>query len=114
MRLVERFEVEFTEGAQRDLEAIHGHIAAHHSASHAERLLSRLLVAAEKLAVMPPDRGAIAPELLAPGIREYRQIQLNPYRLIYRVSGRSVVVYLVADSRRDMQSLLAQRLLSQS
>lgn len=113
MRPVERFEVEFTEGAQRDLEAIHSYIAAHHSASHAERLLSRLLVAAEKLAVMP-DRGAIAPELLALGIREYRQIQLNPYRLIYRVSGRSVVVYLVADSRRDMQSLLAQRLLSQS
>lgn len=35
----------------------------------------------------------------------------KPYRLIYRIVGEAIVVYLIADGRRDMQSLLARRLL---
>ncbi|HET8610135.1 MAG TPA: hypothetical protein VFM11_10375 [Burkholderiales bacterium] len=31
--------------------------------------------------------------------------------MIYRVTGHRVVIYLIADGRRDMQSLLARRLL---
>jgi toxin ParE1/3/4 len=68
------------------------------------------MAAAEKLAVMP-QRGSYPRELLALGIKEYRQVFFKPYRLIYRVIGRDVVVYVVADGRRDMQSLLARRLL---
>lgn len=36
----------------------------------------------------------------------------KPYRLVYRVAGERVYVYLIADGRRDMQSLLARRLLA--
>jgi toxin ParE1/3/4 len=35
----------------------------------------------------------------------------KPYRLIYRVVDARVIVYLIVDGRRDMQSLLARRLL---
>jgi toxin ParE1/3/4 len=42
---------------------------------------------------------------------EYRQVFFKPYRLIYRVHEARVVVYLIADGRRDMQSLLVSRLL---
>jgi toxin ParE1/3/4 len=45
------------------------------------------------------------------GIREYRQIYFKPYRVIYRVMDKQVVIYLIADGRRDMQSLLTRRLL---
>jgi len=44
------------------------------------------------------------------GIREYRQIFLKPYRLIYRNMGKRIYIYIIADGRRDMQSLLARRL----
>jgi toxin ParE1/3/4 len=47
------------------------------------------------------------------GIKEYRQVFVKPYRLIYRVMGADVVVYVIADGRRDMQSLLTRRLLGQ-
>lgn len=57
-----------------------------------------------------PERGSRPKELLALGIREYRQVFFKPYRAIYRVIGRRVYVYLVADGRRDMQTLLARRL----
>jgi len=45
------------------------------------------------------------------GISEYRQVFLKPYRLIYRVHSKQVIVYVVTDDRRDMASLLARRLL---
>ena len=35
----------------------------------------------------------------------------QPYRVIYRVVGERVYVYLIADGRRDMQGLLQRRLL---
>ena len=35
----------------------------------------------------------------------------KPYRLIYRVHSKQVIVYVVTDGRRDMASLLARRLL---
>lgn len=105
-----RHKVLLTAGAEHDLEDIHDYIAASDSPLKATRLLDRLIVLASKLAELP-ERGAVSPELFALGIRDYRQVHLNPYRLIYRILDRRVVIYLIADSRRDLQGLLARRLL---
>jgi toxin ParE1/3/4 len=35
----------------------------------------------------------------------------KPWRVVYRVIGDRVVVYLIVDGRRDMQTVLARRLL---
>jgi len=105
-----RYEVLITQGAERDLEEIHDHIAEFDSPEKAEYVLSRLLEVAERLATFP-DRGPHPKELQALGIREYRQTYFKPYRLIYRVIGKQVFIYLIADGRREMQSLLAGRLL---
>jgi toxin ParE1/3/4 len=69
-----------------------------------------LLKAAEGLATLP-ERGSRPRELLALGIHEYRQVFFKPYRLIYRIIGQQVFIVLIADGRRDMQTLLARRLL---
>jgi toxin ParE1/3/4 len=58
-----------------------------------------------------PERGSYPKELVSLGIKEYRQTAFKPYRVIYRVLGKQVVTYLIADGRRDMQSVLALRLL---
>ena len=50
-------------------------------------------------------------KILALGIKDYRQTAFKPYRVIYRVLGRQVVICLIADGRRDVQSVLARRLL---
>jgi len=47
---------------------------------------------------------------LALGIREYRQTFFKPCRVIYRIGGPRIYVYLIADGRRDMQTLLTRRL----
>jgi toxin ParE1/3/4 len=49
--------------------------------------------------------------LLDLGIKDYRQELFKPYRLIYRLMGHDVVVFVIADGLRDLQSLLARRLL---
>ena len=105
-----RYEVLISQGAERDLEEIYDHIAEFDSPEKAEYVLSRLLEVAERLATFP-DRGPHPKELQALGIREYRQTYFKPYRLIYRVLGKQVFIYLIADGRREMQSLLAGRLL---
>jgi toxin ParE1/3/4 len=58
-----------------------------------------------------PARGSYPRDLLDLGIKEYRQVFFKPYRLIYRVVARDVIVFVIADGRRNMQSLLARRLL---
>jgi toxin ParE1/3/4 len=65
---------------------------------------------AETLAAFP-ERGSYPKELLALGIREYSQAYFKPYRLIYRVIGTQVIVYMIADGRRDLQTLLSRRML---
>lgn len=104
------FEVLLTAGAERDLAAIHDHVAATDGAVAAERLLKRLLEVAERLSEFP-DRGTHPKELLALGLREYRQVSFRPYRVIYRIVERRVYISLIADGRRDMQGLLFRRLL---
>lgn len=99
-----------TQGAEQDLESIYDHIAAYDSPANADYVLDRLMKAAEGLATLP-ERGSYPKELLALGIKEYRQTFFKPYRMIYRVLDKRVYVYVIADGRRDMQSLLARRLL---
>jgi len=105
-----RYEVLVTEGAERDLGEIYDHIAEFDSPEKADYVLSRLIDAANRLATFP-ERGPHPKELQALGMREYRQAYFKPYRLIYRVMGKQVFIYLIADGRQDMQSLLSRRLL---
>jgi toxin ParE1/3/4 len=104
------FEVVLTEDAERDLDDIFTYIVQNDSPRNAEHVLGRILDIADSLTV-EPTRGSSPKELLELGDREYRQIFFKPYRLIYRVVEQQVVIYLIADGRRDLQSLLARRLL---
>lgn len=105
-----RYEVFLTEDAVRDLEELHEYIAEHDSVADAEHVLACIEQEIQRLAKFP-ERGSHPRALLALGIREYRQTSFKPYTVIYRVVGKRVYVYLIADGRRDMQSLLARRLL---
>ena len=105
-----RFEVVLTEDAERDLEDIFTYIATHDSERNAEHVLSRILDITDSL-TSEPARASQPKELRSLGDQVYRQIFFKPYRIIYRVVGQQAVIYLVSDGRRDMQSLLARRLL---
>lgn len=105
-----RYNVQVTAGAERDMVEIMAFLAEREGAALAEKILDGILDTAAELAQFP-ERGSHPKELLALGIKDFRQMILQPYRLIYRVEGRRVFLYLVADGRRDFQSLLERRLL---
>ena len=105
-----KYEVWLTADATRDLEEIYDYIAEYNAPAKADYVLRRIEQVVDNLATFP-ERGSYPKELLRLGIREYRQSFFKPYRVIYRVQGKAVYVYLVADGRRDMQTLLARRML---
>jgi len=103
-------EVVLTADAAADLLEIVGWIAEHDAPAKAGHVLERIDSVIAGLARFPM-RGAHPRELLALGIRDYRETFFKPYRSIYRADGKRVYVYLIADGRRDMQTLLVNRLL---
>jgi toxin ParE1/3/4 len=105
-----KFEVLLTEGAEQDLESIHDYIAEFDCVASADYVLDELMQVVKSLSKFP-ERGSYPKELVGLGIKEYRQTHFKPYRVIYRVTGSQVIIYVIADGRRDMQSVLARRLL---
>lgn len=105
-----KFEVLLTAGAEQDLESIYDYISEFDCVANANHVLDGLLEVVASLSSFP-EHGSYPKELVGLGIREYRQIFFKPYRVIYRVTGSQVIIYLIADGRRDMQSVLARRLL---
>ncbi len=105
-----KFGVLLTDGAEQDLEAIHDYTSEFDCAANANYVLDQLMDVVESLSRFP-ERGSYPKELVGLGIKEYLQTFFKPYRVIYRVTGSQVIVYLIADARRNMQSVLARRLL---
>lgn len=105
------FEVFLTGDAACDLEELYQYIVRHDAPGKAEHVLMRIEKTLSSLSESP-ERGVYPKELLALGIRDYREVFFKPYRVIYRVMGASVYVLLIVDGRRDMQTLLQRRLLA--
>lgn len=104
------FKIFLTEDAGRDLSDLYSYISKQDSPRKADYVLDQIEKRFISLSHMP-ERGVVPTELISLGIRDYREIFFKPYRIIYRILDKTVYVYLIADGRRDMQTLLQQRLL---
>lgn len=104
-------EVLLTADAERDLEDLFDYIAEHDSNASANHVLDRIEKSIVSLSSFP-ERGSFPKELLALGIKDYRQVFFKPYRMIYRIFEKRVYIYLIVDGRRDMRTLLERRLLA--
>ena len=96
--------------AERDLIDIFDYVAKNDSLKQAREILACLektILALESL----PNRGNYPPELERIGLIGYREIHEPPFRVIYQVRKKHVFVHCVLDSRRDLRTILFQRLL---
>ena len=105
------FQVFLTDDAVRDLEDLYDYIELHDVQGKADHVLEEIEKGFTGLCENP-QRGAYPKELLAIGLREYREIFFKPYGIIYRVMAENVYILVIADGRRDMQALLQRRLLA--
>ncbi len=104
------FEVYLTEEAEADLEEITEYIEFHDSRERADYVYEKLKDTILKLEALP-RRGRVVPELREVGVEEYREILYEPYRILYFVSGKRVIVHAVFDARLGIEELLSRRLL---
>ena len=107
---MKRYQVRMSRDALDDLQSLHDYLVADKSVAVADRLLERMLDVARSLA-LNPNRGSCPRELRGLGEGSYRQLVFRPWRVVYSVDDAIVHILLIADGRRDMRSLLAQRLL---
>ena len=107
---MKKFAIVVDADAERDLDDIAVYIAEHDSIERAIHVTAKIEQTFAAMAAFP-NRGAHPKELLDYGNRDFREVFFKPYRMIYRVLSKEVVVVLIADGRRDMRTLLARRLL---
>jgi len=104
------YSVHVISDAEEDLFEIYKYIALYDSVNNAEKLLSGIEDACESLKDFP-ERGHVPPELDRIGIKIYKEIHYKPYRIIYQIIKKDVYVHCILDGRRDMMTLLEERLL---
>ena len=104
----QQYEVIWSNRASKDLEHIIEYIATD-SPYNSLQILKKIRDKASSLYRLP-ERGRVVPELQAQGIRQYRELIMPPWRLVYRISQKSVYVLSVLDSRQNIEDILLQRL----
>ncbi|MEJ0026987.1 MAG: type II toxin-antitoxin system RelE/ParE family toxin [Rhizomicrobium sp.] len=103
------FRVIVAASAVHDIDDIHVFISQNTGAIAADRVIDALEKRIATLAVLP-RRGNVPKELAATGRKDFRELHFKPYRIFYKVSVSVVEVVAVLDGRRDMSTLLRQRL----
>jgi len=103
------YRVEWAEVARRDLLSIVDYLVEKRSEAAASTLdkLERKAAALTRL----PGRGHTPPELARLQVRQYRELIVPPFRLIYRLTSHRVLVLAILDSRRNLEDILLTRLL---
>ncbi len=104
-----KYSILWTKSADQDLEHIIDYIAQD-SLDRALESFHTIRTSVSALMSLP-ERGRIVPELKVHGISIYREIVISPWRIIYRIEGKKVIIMTVIDGRRNLEDILLERLL---
>ena len=104
------YHVALSEEAEKDLKDIATYVAQYDSPEKALKLLDNLEETCARLEKYP-ERGHVPKELERLSVIQYLEIFFKPYRIIYEIDQRDVYAHCIIDGRRDIESVLRQRLL---
>ncbi|MFA7084493.1 MAG: type II toxin-antitoxin system RelE/ParE family toxin [Arcobacteraceae bacterium] len=104
-----QFEVIWSKSAEFDLELIIEYIKTD-SLTIAKKIFFEIKKECNNLYYFP-QRKRIVPELQQIGILKYREIIHKRWRIIYKIDNTKVYVLIVADSNRNLEDILFQRLI---
>lgn len=107
---MKKHKVDVATNAKQDLLDIFQYVNKYDGYVNAKKLLAVLSKKIKSLC-SSPARGNYVPELLTLGLKLFREVHFGPYRIIYQVTTKQVVVMAIIDGRRDLSSLLEARLL---
>lgn len=106
---MKNFEVIWTKGAEFDLELIIERINIDNI-----NIAKKIFFAIKQECNDPyyfPERKRVVPELQQIGILKYREIIYQRWRIVYKLENKKVYILLVADSSRNLEDILFQRLI---
>jgi plasmid stabilization system protein ParE len=97
-----RFNIEFAESAADDLQQVLAWYASQDVPDVGKRLVAAVVERVDQLAMFP-DSGKIVPEFDTPWLRE---LELPPFRIVYRREAADIIVVRVWRSERLMDPSL--------
>jgi len=106
--MTERLKVKWLFGARIDILQI-SHYIVKDNLANAKKALRKIKEAAVYLEVFP-NRGRVVPELEKQGVFLYREVVITPWRIVYRLSGKAIIVFAVIDSRMNVGDILFNRI----
>lgn len=96
--------------AEEDLFDIWRFVAENDSPAKANTLLDKLEASCLGLG-KAPNNGHVPKELRRVDIFDFYEIHFKPYRILYELDEKRVLIHAILDGRRDMESLLRSRIL---
>ena len=94
-----KISITFTSSALNDLQAVRTWYADQQAPKAGEKLLREIMSHAERLADFP-ESGRIVPEF---GITNLREIIYSPFRIVYRLDIRKIMIIRVWRSERILK-----------
>lgn len=85
-----KFKVLIDPQAKQDMNELFHYVAINDGEIAANKLLDNIEKTIYKLEKLP-ERGHIPPELRPAGIKNYLEIHLKPYRIIYEIENKEVI-----------------------
>ena len=103
------YKVKWTSNAKEDLLNIVDYIKRD-SLSAARKVYEQIKEKAQS-SNFSPLRGRVVPELQKEGITIYRELIVQPWRVMYKIENDTVYIMAIFDSRQNIEELLLQKLL---
>ncbi len=104
------YKVSLTEKAKSDVREIFDYLENERGNDFAIGFIDNLLKQIDTLEQFP-FRCPSIPEVTNIANADYRHLMLPPFRIVYKITDKNVIILIVADGRRDMTSLLRDRLI---
>jgi plasmid stabilization system protein ParE len=100
----------FLSGAEEDLKELRRYLIKRFGKSTWRDTYGKIKTSVRGLQAFPLA-GSVPEELADLGLSQYRQVISGMNRIIYEVGDEVLYIHIVCDTRRDMQTLLINRIL---
>lgn len=104
------FNVVILQSAETDLKELRSYLTKQFSAQTWQSTYANLKTAIRHLGALP-YAGSIPEEIEKLNLSQYRQILSGMNRVIYEVRNQTVYIHIIADTRKNLPTLLMKRLL---
>ena len=98
------------DSTEQDLKDLRSYVVKNFSQATWLKTYYKLKESIRNLATFPL-LGAVPPELETLNLNQYRQIVSGMNRIIYEPRTDAVYIYMIVDTRRDLETLLRRRLM---